>query len=82
VAARRAARQRRHIELDRLDALVSRLALGMTAGEELELEELVTRAAPLAVREVLAWHERLPPLAPDSAAPHLELVAALIVETA
>ncbi len=54
----------------------------MTAGEELELEELVTRAAPLAVREVLAWHERLPPLAPDSAAPHLELVAALIVETA
>jgi len=82
VAARRAARQRRHVELDRLDALVSRLALGMTAGEELELEELVTRAAPLAVREVLAWHERLPPLAPDSAAPHLELVAALIVETA
>src|SRR5439155_1048897 len=37
-AARRAAQRREHAELARLDALVSRLALSMTAGEELLLE--------------------------------------------
>jgi len=61
-AARRAANERRHADLARLDGLVSRLALGMTAGEELRLEDLLARPAPLSVREVLAWHERLPPL--------------------
>src|SRR5205823_537524 len=60
-AARRAAARRRHTELARLDALVSRLALGMTAGEELLLAQLLERRAPLTVRDVLAWHERLPP---------------------
>jgi len=78
-AARRAATERRHADLARLDGLVSRLALGMTAGEELRLEDLLARRAPLAVRDVLAWHERLPPLAPGAEAPHVELVAAVVL---
>lgn len=79
-AARRAAVERRPAELRRLDALVTRLALGMTAGEELLLEDLVTRRAALSIRDVLAWHERLrPPLPPeDVAVPQVELVAAVV----
>ncbi|HYL55974.1 MAG TPA: DEAD/DEAH box helicase [Gemmatimonadales bacterium] len=79
-AARRAAVQRRPTELSRLDGLVSRLALGMTAGEELLLEDLVTRRTALSVGDVLAWHERLrPPLPPDDVAvPQVELVAAVV----
>src|SRR3989441_4733932 len=42
---------------------ISRLALGMTAGEELLLEDLLARGGPLAVGDVLAWHERLAPAA-------------------
>jgi helicase-like protein/SNF2 domain-containing protein len=76
-AARRAATQRRRPDLARLDALVSRLALGMTAGEELRLEDLLARRAPLAVRDVVAWHEQLPPLQAGAEAPHVELLAAL-----
>jgi superfamily II DNA or RNA helicase len=76
-AARRAARRRRHVELARLDALVSRLALGMTAGEEGLLENLLVRRSPLAMRDVLAWHERLPSLAADPAPPRVEPVAAV-----
>jgi superfamily II DNA or RNA helicase len=78
-AARRAATQRRHADLARLDGLVSRLALGMTAGEELRLEDLLARRVPLSVRDVLAWHERLPPLATGAEAPHVELVAAVVL---
>src|SRR5207245_6367213 len=80
-AARRAAVQRRPAELHRLDELVSRLALGMTAGEELLLEDLVTRRAALSVRDVLAWHERLrPPLATeDVAVPQVELVGVVVL---
>ena len=74
-AARRAARGRRHVELARLDTLVSRLAIGMTAGEEGLLDDLLVRRSPLAMRDVLAWHERLPPLSPDASVPELELVA-------
>ena len=59
-AARRAAVQRLPDELLRLDRLVSRLALGMTAGEELLLEDLVARRTTLSIRDVLAWHDRLP----------------------
>jgi hypothetical protein len=77
-AARRAAVQRRPAELVRLDGLVSRLALGMTAGEELTLEDLVARRATLAIRDVLAWHERLPIPQGDVAAPQIELVAAVV----
>jgi superfamily II DNA or RNA helicase len=78
-AARRAATQRRHADLARLDGLVSRLALGMTAGEELRLEDLLARRAPLSVRDVLAWHERMPPLASGAEAPQVELVAAMVL---
>jgi len=78
-AARSAARRGDAAALTRLDALVSRLASGMTAGEEVMLEELVEGTAPLSVDSLLGWHERLP--APIRAAepPHAELVAALIV---
>jgi helicase-like protein len=78
-AARRAARRREHAELARLDALVSRLALGTTAGEELLLEELLARGGPLAVRDVLAWHERLPPVAERADGPGVSLVAAVML---
>ncbi len=78
-AARRAATERRHADLARLDGLVSRLALGMTAGEELLLEDLLARRAPLAVRDVLALHERLPPVATDAEAPQVELIAAVVL---
>ncbi|HKW40302.1 MAG TPA: DEAD/DEAH box helicase [Gemmatimonadales bacterium] len=78
-AARRAARRRQHTELARLDALVSRLALGMTAGEERLLDDLLVRGAPLAIRDVLAWHERLPPLDDAAAAPRVELMAAIVL---
>jgi superfamily II DNA or RNA helicase len=79
-AARRAAVQRRPSELRRLDELITRLALGMTAGEELLLEDLVTRRTALSVHDVLAWHERLrPPLPPEGVAvPQIELVAAVV----
>ncbi len=78
-AARRAATERRQSDLARLDGLVSRLAIGMTAGEELLLEDLLARRAPLAVRNVLAWHERLPPVATGAEAPQVELVAAVVL---
>ena len=78
-AARRAATERRHVDLARLDGVVSRLALGMTAGEELWLEDLLARRAPLAVRDLLAWHERLPPVATCAEAPHVELIAAVVL---
>ena len=78
-AARRAATQRRHADLAHLDGLVSRLALGMTAGEELRLEDLLARRAPLSVRDLLAWHERLPPVATGAEAPQVELVAAVVL---
>ena len=79
-AARRSARRGDRDELAALDALVSRLALGMTAGEELSLEELLARPTPLAIRDLLAWHERLPPVGEGPEAPTAELVAALMIE--
>ena len=78
-AARRAATQRRHADLARLDGLVSRLALGMTAGEELRLEDLLARRASLSVRDVLAWHERLPPIGAGAEAPQVELMAVMVL---
>ena len=77
-AARRAAVQRRSGELVRLDGLVSRLALGMTAGEELLLEEVVARRATLSIRHVLAWHERLPHRHETQATPQIDLVTAVV----
>jgi len=76
-AARRAARRGDAAQLTRLDGLVSRLALGMTAGEELLLDDLLTRREPLAVRDLLAWHERLPPVQSEDAGAAVELVAVL-----
>ena len=78
-AARRAARNGDATRLRRLDDLVSRLTRGMTAGEELGLRDLVERREPLAVRDLLAWHERLPPLEPWPDAPQVELVAAVVL---
>jgi hypothetical protein len=64
--------------LGRLDRLVSRLTLGMTAGEELSLHVLLERRASLAVRDLLAWHDRLPPVSPPPDAPAIELIAAVV----
>jgi len=51
----------------------------MTAGEEQLLEELLGRRAALAIADVLAWHERLPPPREPSEAPRVELVAAVAI---
>ncbi|MGH7701128.1 MAG: hypothetical protein ACREMJ_11505, partial [Gemmatimonadales bacterium] len=79
-AARRAARQGDAAELAALDALVSRLSLGMTAGEELWLAELLERAEPLTIDALRRWHERLPPAEPADGPPAAELVAAVVPE--
>lgn len=78
-AARRAARSGRHERLAQLDALVSRLTGGQTAGEALALESLVTRRAPLTVQNLLDWHEALPPPGAAAEAPQPELVAAILL---
>ncbi|HEV8382729.1 MAG TPA: DEAD/DEAH box helicase [Gemmatimonadales bacterium] len=78
-AARRAARRGDGEQLSALDALVSRLASGMTAGEELLLEDLLARPEPLLVHDLLAWHHALPPATGGDAPLTVELVAALIV---
>lgn len=77
-AARRAARRGDGEQLGALDALVSRLALGMTAGEELLLDDLLSRIEPLMVKDLLDWHARLPATEPDDATQGVELVAALL----
>jgi len=77
-AARRAARRGDGEQLGALDALVSRLASGMTAGEELLLDDLLTRPEPLLVKDLLTWHERLPSARSEEATSSVELVAALV----
>jgi superfamily II DNA or RNA helicase len=81
-AARRAARRGDARQLRALDKLVCRLAAGMTAGEELLLDELLTRPEPLTVDDLLAWDNELPPVGGDDAAISVELVAALLVSPA
>ena len=76
-SARRAARRREAVRLAELDALVSRLASGMTAGEELQLEALLARREPLTVAALLAWHRQLPGAATSDDGLTVELVAAL-----
>ena len=76
-AARRAARRGDGDQLRTLDTLVSRLSLGMTAGEELLLDEVLSHREPLSVSDLLAWHMRLPPAECEEAAEGVELVAAL-----
>jgi helicase-like protein len=78
-AARRAARSGRPERLARLDALVSRLTGGQTAGEALSLEALVSQRAPLTAQVLLDWHEALPPLEAVTEAPQPELVAAVLL---
>ncbi|PYP55888.1 MAG: hypothetical protein DMD40_12380 [Gemmatimonadetes bacterium] len=78
-AARRAARRADGEQLTALDALVSRLTSGMTAGEELMLEDLLSRQEPLLVHDLLAWHHALPPADTGDLTLSVELVAALIV---
>ena len=78
-AARRAARRGDGEQLSALDALVSRLASGMTAGEELLLESLLAQRQPLLVQNLLAWHHGLPPADTGDAPVRVELVAALMV---
>ncbi len=78
-AARRAARAGDARRLARLDALVARLTRGLTAGAELLLSDLLERRRPLRVDDVLAWHERLPPPATDTAGPAVALVGAVLL---
>ena len=78
-AARRAARRGDGAQLSALDALVSRLSSGMTAGEELLLEDLLSRPQPLLVHDLLAWHQALAPVDTGDSAISVELVAALMV---
>jgi superfamily II DNA or RNA helicase len=78
-AARRAARRGDGEQLTALDALVSRLASGMTAGEELLLEDLLSRQEPLLVQDLLAWHHALPRADAGDSPIDVALVAALMV---
>lgn len=76
-AAQRAARRGDGDQLRTLDTLVSRLALGMTAGEELTLDDVLSQREPLSVSDLLAWHMRLPPTDCEETTGTVELVAAL-----
>ncbi len=78
-AARRAARRGDGEQLAALDALVSRLASGMTAGEELLLEDLLSSQQPLLVQDLVAWHHALPTADGGDSSIEVELVAALMV---
>ena len=78
-AARAAAHRGDSVALTRLDALVSRLTCGMTAGEEVLFEELLEDQTALSVRNLLDWHERLPPPSISAEQPGAVLVAALVV---
>jgi superfamily II DNA or RNA helicase len=77
-AGRRAARAGDARQLAHCDALVTRLTLGMTAGEELSLHQLVERRASLGVRDLVAWHDALPPLTPAPPADGIALEAAIV----
>jgi hypothetical protein len=48
-------------------------------GPGLLLEQLLEDATPLSARNLLAWHEQLPPPSMTAEPPRAELVAALIV---
>ncbi|HEV2670878.1 MAG TPA: DEAD/DEAH box helicase [Gemmatimonadales bacterium] len=76
-AARRAARRGDGEQLRALDTLVSRLSLGMTAGEEFLLDDVLSQRQPLTVSDLLAWHMRLPVAECEETADGVELVAAL-----
>jgi hypothetical protein len=79
-AARCSARHGSASELVALDLLVTRLSLGMTAGEELTLAELVCRPQSLTIDDLRRWHDRLPPVAIAEGPPQAELVAAMVLK--
>jgi hypothetical protein len=54
----------------------------MTAGEELLLDDVLSRREPLSVSDLLAWHMRLPPVEREETASGVELVAALVTALA
>jgi hypothetical protein len=74
-AARRAAKGGRGNRLARLDSLVARLTGGLTAGEGFLLDNLIGSHRPLDVGDLLAWHDRLPPIDRIADAPLPRLVA-------
>jgi len=78
-AARRAARRGHRAALARLDELVTRLSRGMTAGEQLLLEDLLRRRRSLTVADLLAWDARLPPAGPRLEPPSPTLLAAVVL---
>lgn len=78
-AGRRAARRGNAEQLRALDGLVSRLALGMTAGEELLLDDLLGDEKALSVADMLAWHQRLPPALATESSANIQLVAAVVM---
>ena len=80
-AARRAARRGDGAQLGELDALVTRLASGMTAGEELLLDQLLSRRDALLVNDLLAWHRRLPAVGLAESSSRVELIAALQIQS-
>ncbi len=78
-AARRAARRGNGTALARLDLLVSRLSTGMSAGEELLLEDLLRRRRALSIADLVAWDAGLPPAAARLEPPRPELLAAVML---
>ena len=53
----------------------------MTAGEELLLDDLLSRPEPLLVNDLLSWHRRLPGAVIAESIPGVELAAALQVQS-
>ena len=51
----------------------------MTAGEELRLEDLLSRPEPLLVQDLLGWHQGLPPVDSQESSVSVDLVAAVSV---
>jgi hypothetical protein len=51
----------------------------MTAGEELLLDDLLSRTQPLLVDDLLAWHHGLLPAGADDSTVGVELIVALMV---
>jgi hypothetical protein len=76
--ARAAARARDRAQLAELDALVARLSGGLTAGEELLLDDLLASPVPLRVSALLEWMRRLPPDGDHPLAPVPRLLAAVV----
>ncbi len=77
--ARRAAREGNAPRVAMLDAVIERLGSGMTAGEELSLNDVLESSLPLTADRLAEWHRLLPPPSSRSGAPELRLLAAIVV---